>query len=76
MILASFSHPQFIGTTPWALLLIIPLVVSVSTVYKALIIEQIQLKRFVREIITLTISTFVFVIITAVVLYALTWLFT
>lgn len=70
-ILAGFMSPVYIGTTAKALLLALPLIAVISVVYKATKLEEIKFVLFLRETILLFGSILVFMIITAVVIFAI-----
>ena len=70
-IIATFTSPQNIGTTPMSLFWVFPLIASISIVYKTTKLDQIKLFDFVKEVTLLFASIAVFIIITAVVLYGI-----
>ncbi len=67
-LLATFTRPEAINTTPGSLLWIIPLLVSFSIVYKATKVRKIQLKSFTKECALLFGSILVFIVVAALVL--------
>lgn len=73
MILASFTTVEKIGTTPQSLLWLIPLVLAISVVYKALKVSDLQPKRFIKEVFGLFGSILVFILMTAIVLHVITF---
>lgn len=75
-ILASFTQPVNIGVNSQSMLWILPLIAAISIVYKTTKITNIKFKSFLKEVVVLFGSIVVFMIITAVVLYALAWLLT
>ncbi len=75
-ITATFSSPEMIGITPASMLWLIPLAAAIAIVYKATKLETITAKTFIKESGALFGSIVVFIGITALVLYALAWLFT
>jgi hypothetical protein len=75
-ITASFTEPMRIGVTEQSILWLLPLVASVSIVYKATKITEIQAGRFIKDVVLLFGSIVIFMIITAVVLLGLAWLIT
>ena len=75
-LMASFTAPVSIGTNPQALLLLIPLVASISIVYKATKVSQIKAKTFITESVLLFGSIMGFVLATALVLCVVAWLTT
>jgi hypothetical protein len=74
IILAIFALPEKIGVNPQSMLWLLPLVASISIVYKATKIPAIKFASFFKEVIILFGSIVIFMIFTAVVLYALAWL--
>ena len=68
-VLAGFTSPVYIGTTAKALLLALPLIAVISTVYKAIKVEEIKFVSFVRESILLFGSIVAFMIVTAIVIF-------
>ena len=70
-VLAGFTSPVYIGTTAKALLLALPLIAVISTVYKAIKVEEIKFASFLRESILLFGSIVAFMIITAIVIFAI-----
>ncbi|HAL44752.1 MAG: hypothetical protein A2Y12_00735 [Planctomycetes bacterium GWF2_42_9] len=65
-VLAGFTSPVHIGTTPYAFLLALPLIAIIAVVYKATKLEKIELIPFVRESFLLFGSIVVFMVLTAV----------
>ncbi len=74
MIIAQFTVPQDLGTNPKSLLLVLPLLVAISVVYKATKVEKVSAGNFIKESVLLFGSILVFLIITALVLAAVAWL--
>lgn len=70
-VLAGFTSPVYIGTTAKALLLALPLIAVISTVYKAIKVEEIKFASFLRESILLFGSIVAFMIVTAIVIFAI-----
>lgn len=75
-LMASFTAPENIGTNPQALLLLIPLVASISIVYKATKVSQIRAGVFITESVLLFGSMMGFILATALVLCVVAWLTT
>jgi hypothetical protein len=73
-IIAKFTVPQEIGTTPQAMLLMLPLVAAISIVYKATKLQKITAKEFLKESGLLFGSIVVFILVTAIILSAVAWL--
>lgn len=76
LIMASFTVPERIGVTPRSMLLLLPLVASITIVYKATKIPKIKFVSFVKEVVILFGSIVIFMAATALVLGALAWLIT
>ncbi len=74
--LGSFTTPMRIDTNPASMLWLLPLVVSISVVYKATKVYKIRLWPFVRESTVLFGSIVVFIVVAAIILYAITWVVT
>ncbi|MBN2181104.1 MAG: hypothetical protein JW715_04260 [Sedimentisphaerales bacterium] len=75
-ILASFTVPERIYVNPQSVLWLLPLVASISVVYKATKIPKIKAVSFVKEVVILFGSIVVFMLVTAIVLYVMAWLVT
>lgn len=75
-IMASFTAPVEITTNPQSLLWLIPLIASISIVYKATKLPAITPVNFIKETLLLSGSIFVFMAMTAAVLFGISWLFT
>lgn len=75
-LLSSFTRPETVGTTPLAMLWLLPLVGSVSVIYKAAKLRNITTVNFIKETATLFGSIIVFIGITALVLYVVALLAT
>ena len=73
-IIASFSQPINIGVNQQSMLWLLPLVAAISIVYKTTKIENIKFFSFLKEVVVLFGSIVVFMIITAITLYAIEWL--
>ena len=76
MILGSFTTPMRIGTDPASVLWLLPLVVSISVVYKATKVYKIQAWPFTKESAVLFGSIVVFIVVAAVILFGVTWIVT
>ena len=74
-IIASFTTPENIPTTPSSLLWLLPLVAALVVVYKATKPGQITLRAFVKDSVSLFLSIVVFIAVIAVALYSFAWLF-
>ena len=73
LLLASFTIPEQIGTTPLSMLWLLPLVASIAVVYKATKLPEIKAFNFIKEAIILFGSIVVFMFVTALILYAIAW---
>jgi hypothetical protein len=73
---ASFIVPERISVDPQSMLWLLPLVAAVAIVYKATKVSKIKAANFVKEVVVLFGSIVIFMVITALVLYALAWLVT
>ena len=72
-LLADFTTPMQIGTDPISMLWLIPLVATISIVYKATKVGRIRAWPFAKETASLFGSIIVFIVVAAVILYLLTW---
>jgi hypothetical protein len=75
-LLGSFTTPMRIGTDPASMLWLLPLVVSIAVVYKATKVHRIYPRPFARESAVLFGSILVFIVVAAIILYAITWIVT
>jgi putative effector of murein hydrolase len=76
ILLASFTTPMRINTDPASMLWLLPLLVSVVVVYKATKVFRIRLYHFARESAVLFGSILAFIVVAALILYAVAWLVT
>jgi hypothetical protein len=76
MILADFTTPERIGVTPLSMFWLLPLALSIAVVYKATKVREVRAVNFIKESVILFGSIVVFMLITAVVLFGITWLVT
>jgi hypothetical protein len=76
LVTASITIPEEIGTTPWSLLLLLPVVASIAIVYKATKVPRVSAGNFTKESVLLFGSIVIFMVITALVLSAVAWLVT
>ena len=74
LIMATFTIPEQIGTTPQSILLLLPLVAAIAIVYKATKLPEIKAVNFIKEVVVLFGSIVVFMFVTALILYAIAWL--
>jgi len=75
-LLANFTIPEQIGVTPRSMLLLLPLVASISIVYKTTKLPKISFVHFLKESVVLFGSIVIFMAITALILVAIVWLIT
>ena len=75
-VMATFTAPENIRTNPQSMLWLLPLVAAIAAAYKATKLPTITAGVFLKEAAILFGSIVAFVIITALVLYALAWLIT
>ena len=73
-VLATFTAPEQIRANPQAMLWLLPLTAAIAVVYKATKLPTITADAFLKEAVILFGSIVVFIIVTALVLYALVWL--
>ncbi len=66
--LASFTAPMEIPTTPTSMLWMFPLLASISIIYKATKMRVLFVKHFIREVIILFITVSLFMIVAATIL--------
>jgi len=74
--MATFTIPEKIGVTPHSMLWLLPLVASISVVYKTTKLPEIRFFHFIKESAILFGSIVIFMAITALVLVAMAWLIT
>jgi hypothetical protein len=75
LMLASFTSPVYIGSTSGALLWALPLIAVISIVYKAIKLDEIKSGDFVKQVFLLFGSIVVFMILTAVIIFAIMKIF-
>ncbi len=73
MLLATFLTPERIETTAFSLLWVLPLVASISIVYKATKVNKLELIPFAKETSILFGSIVVFLAVAAIVLCLIAW---
>ena len=73
-IIANFTIPEQISTTPQSMLWLLPLVASIAIVYKATKLPEIKVGNFIKESVVLFGSIVVFMLVIAIILYSITWL--
>ncbi len=67
-LLASFSTPMDIHTTPWDLLWAIPICICIAAVYKAVKLDKFETRNYLREVVFLSMTLVGFLILSAIVL--------
>jgi hypothetical protein len=75
-LLAGFTTPMRIGTDPASMLWLLPLVATISIVYKATKVGSIRLWAFTKETAALFGSILVFILAAALILYGVAWIVT
>ncbi|HOM76592.1 MAG TPA: hypothetical protein P5175_12470 [Anaerohalosphaeraceae bacterium] len=75
-IVAAFTAPEQIGTTPGSLLWMFPLLAAIAIVYKATKMRALLWRRFLVESAVLFATVSGFMILAIVVLNLLSWLIT
>jgi hypothetical protein len=75
-LLGSFTTPMRIGTDPASMLWLVPLVATISIVYKTTKVSSVRLWPFTKETAALFGSIIVFILVAAVILYGLAWIVT
>lgn len=73
-VIATFTSPEDIGTNPQSMLWLLPLTAAIAVVYKATKLPTITAGKFIKEAAALFGSIIIFMVITALALYALIWL--
>ena len=74
--MATFASPQSIGTNAASFVWLLPLVVAIAVVYKALKVKEISAANFTRQAIVLSGTILVFMIVVAIGLYVVAWIIT
>ena len=75
-VIATFTTPENIGVNPQSMLWLLPLAGAIAVVYKATKVSKIRAVNFLKESVVLFGSIVVFMLVTALVLFSLTWLVT
>ncbi|MFZ0033536.1 MAG: hypothetical protein WAK60_00930 [Sedimentisphaerales bacterium] len=73
LVMATFTAPEQISLNPQAMMWLLPLTAAIAIVYKATKLPTITAGTFLKEVAVLFGSIVGFIIITALVLYALVW---
>lgn len=74
LVIATFTAPEQIRANPQAMLWLLPLTAAIAVVYKATKLPTVTAANFIKEAVVLFGSIVVFIIVTALALYALVWL--
>lgn len=74
-LLLTFLTPERIGVTPFSVLWALPLIASIAIVYKATKVFSIRPKAFARETAGLFASIVGFLLVAAIILCVIAWLF-
>lgn len=75
-LLATFTAPETIGTTPGSMLWMFPLLAAIAMIYKATKMRAILLKRFFIESLLLFATISGFMILAIFVLNLISWMIT
>lgn len=73
LFIASFVNPVQIGTDPFSLLWLLPLVVSIAVIYKLTKMPMIRTGEFLKESAVLSIVIIAFMVIAASMLHLFAW---
>jgi hypothetical protein len=73
LIMAAFTVPEQIGTTPVSLLWMLPLIASIAIIYKTTKLPEMKLGLFVKETAVLCGSIIAFITLTALALFAVAY---
>jgi hypothetical protein len=74
LVTATFTAPERITTNPQLLLWLLPLAAAIAVIYKTTKLQTITARLFIKETVILFGSIVVFIVVTALALYALVWL--
>jgi len=74
VVVAAFTRPEQIETGPAMMLWVLPLAASIAIVYKATKVPKITARSFIKESAVLFGSIVVFVFVSMIVGFVLTWL--
>ncbi len=75
-IMATFTSPEEIGTNSQSMLWLLPLAAAIAIGYKATKLPTITAGNFIKETVVLFSSIIIFMVMTALALYALAWIAT
>jgi hypothetical protein len=74
LVMAGFTSPEDVATSPQSLLLLLPVVAAIAVVYKATKLPRISAGNFIKESMILFFSIVAFLVIIALALAAIAWL--
>jgi len=74
-LLLTFLTPERIGVTPFSVCWALPLIASISIVYKATKVFPFRPRRFAKETVELFGSIVAFLLVAAMILCGVAWLF-
>ncbi|MHC4913192.1 MAG: hypothetical protein ACYTE5_09350 [Planctomycetota bacterium] len=74
VVIATFTAPERIATNPQLVLWLLPLAAAIAVIYKTTKLSTITAGLFLKETAILFGSIVVFIVATALALYALVWL--
>ncbi len=74
LLIATFTSPEQMPTSPQASLWILPLMAAIVVVYKITKLSEFTPRKFLKETAGLFLSILVFIVITALVLHAIAYL--
>ncbi len=75
-ITAAFTAPESLGTDPKSIMLMFPLLASITVIYKATKTRIIFPLKFTKDVLSLFVTICVVMIFAAVALQVMTWLLT
>ena len=74
-IIAAFTSPETIGTTPLSVLWLLPLAAAVAVVYKATKLPKITLANFIKEVVVAFGFGIILLVLIALALFAFVLIF-
>jgi hypothetical protein len=75
LVLATFTTAEDITTNARMTLWLLPLAAAIAVIYKVLKLPEIKPVNFIKEVVVLFGSIVVFLVVSALVLFALAWFF-
>ena len=73
-VMATFTAPEQIGTSPEAMLWLLPLAAAITIVYKATKLPKINSANFIKEVLVLFVSIIFLMVFAGIALIFLAWL--